>query len=42
MGRKRNTAYANEKFNDDFAKATVARLLRSYGAKGYTFYLALP
>jgi hypothetical protein len=31
-GPQKYTVFANEKLNDDFAKATVARLLRSYGA----------
>ncbi len=35
MGRKRNWAVVEKKLNDEYAKCTVARLLRSNGAGGY-------
>jgi len=38
-GPQKYTAFANEKLNDEFAIATVARLLRSNGAKGSVVYL---
>ena len=41
MGRKKYTGTANEMLNDDFAKATVVRLLRSNGASGYVMPICL-
>jgi hypothetical protein len=36
-GPQKYADFANEKLNDEYAKTSVARLLRSYGATGYKF-----
>ncbi len=40
-GPQKYAGTANEKLNDDFAKATVVRLLRSNGASGYVMPIGL-
>jgi hypothetical protein len=39
-GPQKYADFANEKFNDELAIATVARLLRSNGAEGSILYFS--